>query len=418
MSVPASPDFQVLVIGASFAGLLAAAAAAQAGARVTVFERDHLSDTPDLRPGVPQGEQPHVLLQRGLQAFESLLPGVERDLLAVGGVKINTGQMPWLSAYGWFPVDAPSYEIMSLTRPLLELVIRRRVLADERIDLRDGARVRSVGRAGQQWEIRCLDGSAALGDLVVDASGRSSRLPHWLDELGVVLPEPATVEAKLGYAARRYRAPAPVTFRSGVMIAASQDTDAGAVVLPVENREWLVCAAGYGSKRPSRDAANLDTFLRKLRDPVIAELAAVLQPVGDVAIYRQTGNRRHPYGNTRNWPMGLLVVGDALCAFNPIYGQGITVAACQAELLRAQLRGRLSPDTPLSAAVTRRIQRWLHDITDLPWAVATGEDLRYEAATPSPAGCNVSVPFGPGGWFGSPLGETRSAGTRSPGCTT
>ena len=385
MSVSASPGGQVIVVGASFAGLLAAAAAAQAGARVIVFERDRLSDTPDPRPGVPQGLQPHVLLHRGLRALESLLPGVERDLLAAGGVKIDTGRMPWLSAFGWFPADAPSYEIVSMSRPLLELVIRRRVLADERIDLRDGARVRSLGRAGPRWEIRCADGSEAFGDLVVDASGRSSRLRHWLDELGVAVPEPATVEASLGYAARRYRAPAPVPLRSGVVIAASQDTEAGAIALPVENDEWLVCAAGYGTKRPSRDVAEFDPFLQGLRDPVIAELAAVLQPVGDVAVYRQTGNRRHGYGKTRNWPDGLLVVGDALCAFNPVYGQGITVAASQAELLRTQLRERLSAGLPLTAADTRRIQRRLRDLTDLPWGVATGEDVRYESCDVEPS---------------------------------
>jgi 2-polyprenyl-6-methoxyphenol hydroxylase-like FAD-dependent oxidoreductase len=384
MSVSTSLGVRILVIGASFAGLLAAAAAAQTGARVTVFERDRLGDAPDPRPGVPQGEQPHILLHRGLRALESLLPGVERDLLAVGGVKINTGRMPWLSPYGWFPVDPPSYEIVSLTRPLLELVIRRRVLADENIDLRQGARVWSLARAGQRWEAQCADGSAAVADLVIDASGRSSRLRRWLGELGVAVPEPAMVDARLGYAVRRYRAPAPVPLRSGVVIAASPDTEAGALVLPVENEEWLVGAVGYGSKRPSRDPAKLDTYLRKLRDPVVAELAAVLEPVGDVAVYRQTGNRRHAYGHTRSWPVGLLVVGDALCAFNPVYGQGITVAACQAELLRAQLRERLSPGMPLSAADTRRIQRRLHDVTDLPWAVATGEDLRYRSCDAEP----------------------------------
>ncbi len=386
MSESTSPGVQVLVIGASFAGLLAAAAAAQAGARVTLCERDHLSDSPDPRTGVPQGDQPHVLLHRGLRALESLLPGVERDLLAAGGVKINTGRMPWLSRYGWFPVDAPSFEIVSLTRPLLELVIRHRVLADQRIDLRQGARVRSLARKGHRWEISCADGSTAFADLVVDASGRSSRLRQWLDELGVAVPEPATVDARLGYAARRYRASAPVPLRSGVVIAASPDTQTGALVLPVENQEWLLSAAGYGSKRPSRDVAEFDTFLQNLRDPIIAELAAVLEPVGDVAVYRQTGNRRHAYGSNRNWPASLLVVGDALCAFNPVYGQGITVAACQAELLRAQLRESLSSGRPMTGADTRRVQRRVSDLTNLPWAVATGEDVRYASCDAKPTG--------------------------------
>jgi 2-polyprenyl-6-methoxyphenol hydroxylase-like FAD-dependent oxidoreductase len=238
---------------------------------------------------------------------------------------------------------------------------------------------------GKRWEIQSADGSAASADVVVDASGRGSRLRHWLDELGVPVAEPGVVEAKLGYASRRYRSAAPLPLRAGVVIAATPETESGALALPVENGEWLLVGAGYGSKRPSRDAAKLEDDLRAMRDPVIAELAAVLEPIGDVAVYRQTGNRRHAYGASRTWPDGLLVVGDALCAFNPVYGQGITVAACQAELLRAQLKQLLTPGRTLSVADTRRIQRRLHDVTDLPWAVATGEDMRYPSCEAEPS---------------------------------
>jgi flavin-dependent dehydrogenase len=380
-----APVVEVVVIGAGFAGLFAAAAAAQAGAKVTLLERGQLRDNAGPRPGVPQAELPHVFLHRGLLAASALLPGLERDLLAAGGVKIDSGRMPWLSPYGWFPVETPSFEFVSMTRSLLELVIRRRVLEDERIELGQGVRVRGLHRAGQRWQVSDANGSTFLADVVVDASGRSSRLPQWLDELGVPVPDPATVEAKLGYAARRYRAPTTVPLHTCVVIAATPETEAGALALPVENGDWLVGAAGYGSKRPTRDAAMFDSYLRRLRDPAIADLAASLEPVGDVTIYRRTGNRRHAYGTARNWPPGLLVLGDALCAFNPVYGQGITVAACQAELLRSELRKRLSTGMPLTAGDTLAVQRRLHDLTDLPWAVATGEDLWYRSCDAKPS---------------------------------
>jgi len=137
-------------------------------------------------------------------------------------------------------------------------------------------------------------------------------------------------------------------------------------VLSIEDDGWLVCAGGYGERRPGRSNEEFEDYLTQLRDPLIAEIAAHLEPDGDVAIHRQTANRRYDYGAGPDWPAGLLVVGDAMCAFNPIYGQGITVAAMQAELLR----------TTLATSPTRQIQRKLSAVVDLPWSVATSEDLR------------------------------------------
>jgi hypothetical protein len=123
---------------------------------------------------------------------------------------------------------------------------------------------------------------------------------------------------------------------------------------------------------------HLVDFLGSLRDPVLAELVAGLEPVGEPAVHRQTGNHRHGYGRRRDWPAGLLVVGDALCAFNPLYGQGITVAAIQAGLLADALRRRRGWDT-------RRVQRRFRDVTELPWTIATGEDRRHLGTSgPSP----------------------------------
>jgi 2-polyprenyl-6-methoxyphenol hydroxylase-like FAD-dependent oxidoreductase len=358
----------VVVIGASFAGLFAAAAAAKAGRQVTVLERDRLPTEAAPRPGVPQSEQPHVLLRRGFLATESLLPGLQQDLLDHGGIRFNTGQMPWLSEYGWMPITELSYEITSLSRPLVELLVRKRVRALPGLTLREEARVSSLNRAGDLWEVHCQDGSLVRANVVIDASGRGSRLPHWLAALGLDVAEPSVVEAKLGYACRPYRGSAPL--RTGIVVAATPETMAGALVLPVEDGRWLVCGAGYGERRPGREIEEFEAFLATIRDPVFAQLISTLEPMGGVAIHRQTANRRFAYGESRNWPSGLLVVGDAFCAFNPIYGQGITVAACQAELLAAEL------PKVTDARSTRRLQRRLGAVADLPWSVATSEDLR------------------------------------------
>lgn len=209
----------------------------------------------------------------------------------------------------------------------------------------------------------------AAADLLIDASGRSSRLPHWLGELGLTVPPEVVVDSRLGYASRRYRGTLPL--ETGAVIYATATAPTGALILPIEDGDWMVCAAGYGDLRPSRENEAFEPFLDDVRDPVVADIARHLAPRTDVAIHRQTANRRLAYGSSPDWPAGLLVVGDAMCAFNPIYGQGITVAASQAELLRPAL-ARFDG----SARATRRLQRRLAAATNLPWSVSTGEDLR------------------------------------------
>ena len=353
-----------VVIGASFAGLLAAAAAVRAGYRVTVLERDLLPAGPEPRNGVPQSEQAHILLHRGLLAIESLLPGIEADLLAHGGAQFNTGEILWFGEHGWMPQRPWSYEIISLSRPLLESVVRERVSALPGLTITQGVRVSGLRRADRGWQVLDHDEVVATGALVIDASGRTSRLPHWLDDLGLTAPEPAVIDAVLGYATRRYRGTLPID--TGAVVPATPDHPAGALVLRIEDDGWLVCAGGCGDQRPGRTNEEFEHYLTQLRDPLIAEIVANLEPDGDVAIHRQTANRRLDYGSAPDWPAGLLVVGDAMCAFNPIYGQGITVAALQAELLR----------TALVTSPSRQIQRKLSALVDLPWSVATSEDLR------------------------------------------
>jgi flavin-dependent dehydrogenase len=372
----------VVIIGASLAGLFAAAAAATAGARTMIIERDVLPDQPVPRKGVPQGRQPHVLLHRGLLAAEELVPGIRGDLLSHGAVPIDTGTIAWLGEYGWLPTWIPAYQTVSATRPLLEHLVRQLVCDLDGVTIREGVRATDLRRNARHWQVVCEEATVVQADLVIDASGRGSRLPHWLGELGIPVTEPLTIDAHLGYACRTYRCIGKPPIDIAVVIAATPQTGRGALAIPVEDGQWLIIAGGYGDRRPSRVVEEFDEFLATLPDPAIFDLTRHLEPVSDIAIHRQTGNRRNRYGKSRAWPAGLLAVGDAYCAFNPVYGQGITVAACQALLIRDALKHDRTPagHGPME---TRRLQRRIGAAADLPWSVATTEDLRHPSSTGS-----------------------------------
>jgi len=373
---------EVVIIGASLAGLFAAAAAAAAGAQVMIIERDVLPNGPVPRKGVPQGRQPHVLLHRGLLAAEELLPDIRQDLLSHGAVRFDTGTMAWLDEYGWSPTWIPAYETVSATRPLLEHLVRERVRSLAGVTVHEGVRVAELRRSARHWQVVCEDATTVEADLVIDASGRGSRLPHWLTELGIPPAEPLTVDARLGYACRTYRLVGEPPLDTAVVIAATPQTGRGALAIPVEDGNWLVTAVGYGDRRPSRNIEEFDEFLASLPDPAIADLTRHLEPVSRIAIHRQTGNRRNRYGQSRSWPAGLLAVGDAYCAFNPVYGQGFTVAARQALLIRDALMSDRTP-TGRGPMQTRRLQRRIGATADLPWSVATSEDLRHPSSSGS-----------------------------------
>lgn len=386
MDPRAGPAGTVAVLGGSLAGLFAAAAAARAGRDVVVLERDPEPQGVEARSGVPQARQPHALLYRGLLALEELLPGVREELVEAGAVPLDTGDLAWLGELGWSPIGTPAFEVVSATRPLLEHVVRRRVAALPGVDVRYGRRVDGLARTGTGWlvQTRAAKSEDAArepvpAEIVVDASGRSSRLVEWLPPLGVGVPRRDVVDARVGYAARLYTREPSAAGVPGIVLLATPDRPRGAVALPVEGDRWLVGAVGFGDARPPRDVPGFEAFLTTLRDPAIADLVRRCEAVSDVAVHRQTANQRLRYERVRGWPDGLLVLGDALCSFDPIYGQGITVAALEALLLRAALAD------PGRSKVTAGLQRAFASVTRLPWAIATGEDVRYPSSGREPS---------------------------------
>lgn len=371
----------VAIIGASLSGLFAAAAAASAGCQVILLDRDDLDENTLAHPGVPQGRQPHIYLLRGLQAAEDLLPGLHRDLRTAGAVELDTTRLALLSEQGWVPTRSSDLIGLAMSRPLFERVVRQRVLGLPAVALLPGRSATGLRRPGgpdRLWRLLTAGGEVSA-DIVVDASGRGSRLPTWLPSLGVTAPATDEVDARIGYAVREFADGPDLDGVAGIGISSTPETGRGGLVLPIEGGHWTVVATGAGDRRPPRDVDGFTAALRAQRDPALADFADRATPVGDVLIYRRNGNRRHRYERCRDWPAGLVAVGDSFVSFNPVYGQGITVAALDALVLRAAFAHL--PGRSLDRRRTRRLMRRLAGVAALPWAIAVGADLRQPTST-------------------------------------
>ncbi|MBG0855508.1 FAD-dependent monooxygenase [Streptomyces spinoverrucosus] len=379
-----------VVLGGSLAGLLAARALAEVADRVTVIERDVLPTGPAPRKGLPQARHVHQLWSGGVRALEQLLPGVTESLLDAGAHRQRvTTDMVVLSAQGWFRRWAESHFMLLCSRDLLDATVRARVLAHPRIELADGTEALALlgtDAAVTGVRVRHADGAerTLTADLVVDATGRGSHTPRRLTELGLPEPERREVDSGLAYASRMYRAPDAA--RDGFPVVNIQpdprsgQPGGGGVLLPIEDGRWLVTLYGPRDAEPSTDPADFERYARaELRHPILAELLGQAEPLGEPAFTRTTVNRRHYYERMTVWPEGLVVLGDALAAFNPVYGHGMSVAAQSAVALRDAVRrhGWGSP------ALARRAQRAVARPVGAAWELAIGQDVFYPGATQS-----------------------------------
>ena len=374
------------VIGGGMAGILAAQALGDHFAEVTVVERDQLPDQPNFRTGVPQARHLHTFWAGGLRAVEQLLPGIEADLIAAGACPVRfPTDMRWLTPSDrWMGRFPATQRLASASRILIEWVVRRRVEQTPGIKFITGHEVRSL-RLNRQGDVTGLTMRARRGDastvelpadLVVDASGRGSALPDWLEALDRRRPRESTVDAFLGYASRTYAV--PDDFRAdwkGTYIQAAPPRECrGGIIMPIEGNRWIVTLLGGGRDYPPTDDAGFLEFARSLRSSALYDVIAEAEPTSPVWGYRHTSNHRRHYERLPDMPGRLLVVGDSLCSFNPLYGQGMTVAALQAQTLTAFLRRYWPGDLP---ALAGPAQRAVAKCTTGAWLVATGSDLRY-----------------------------------------
>jgi 2-polyprenyl-6-methoxyphenol hydroxylase-like FAD-dependent oxidoreductase len=387
-----------VVIGASIAGLLAAAALSGACPRVTLFERDTLPAEPGPRRGVPQTRQLHALQARGVQALDELLPGLRDELVAAGGVLADMqGDIHWYLDDYLLKTARTGLEGIGISRPLLEWLIRSRVAALPGVTITDATDVAGLVTAddhvtGVTVRAARTPGAAEetiAADLVIDAAGAGSRTPVWLPELGLDASRTTRVRAGVTYVTRMYRRnQKQLDGRFGSLVTPYPGRPFGGAVLRQEGERWVVLLAGMVGTEPPLDEDGMIAFADQF---ACGDIAAVLResaPLTEPLKYTYPESARNHYEKLGGRPGGLLVIGDAYCGFNPIYGQGITIAALEALILRRLLgatedsategRGTEGRGTQgSSAGLARAYFQAAGKLVDEAWETSASSDLRF-----------------------------------------
>lgn len=377
---------RAIVIGGGIAGLLAARVLSGFYNEVLIVERDDFPDKPENRPGTPQDFQPHRLTARGILILGRFFPGYNEELLAHGAPSALNKLNHMINPYGSVVMLNEENEA-TFSRALLEWVLRKRVQAipnvhfickKEVIRLLSstdhhtitGIQVRDRGTAERQEQ-------TITANLVIDTSGRFSKIVRWLTELGYDVPKPEMLKVSLGYSTRHYRIPPHLEEKWNVIHLAGdpvKETNAGVFSI-IENHKAEMILWNIGGRYPSTNPEQYEREIAQLASPLFAEVQKELEPIAAPRGYRFTELIRQHFEQMKRWPSGLLVMGDAFCHFDPIYGQGMTVAAIEAEILEASLRDQHNHPMPeFELSVLKKMQDsiepawWLNGVSDLRWS--------------------------------------------------
>lgn len=377
-----------VVLGGSMAGLLGARVLLNHFARVTLVERDALPGEPAHRRGVPQSKHTHGLLAAGSRTLEGLFPGLTRELVTRGALPCdNARDIQWVFEGKALAQATSGIDGLMLSRPLLEDAVRARVLALPGVVRRDGCQVVdlvSSGSRGRVDGVVLATGETLAADLVVDATGRGSRAVEWLRGLGYDAPLEERVEVGLTYTTRHFRrAAADLDGELGAIVPPTPIGKRGGVMIAQEDGRWTVTLIAHFVPGAPMDLDGFRAFTATLPSPAIHDVVATAAPLGDATTAKFPASVRRRFERLTRVPEGFVVMGDAICSFNPIYGQGMSVAALEAMALDDVLRaGR--------TAVGRRFFAAAAPIVDTPWTTAVGNDLRMpEAVGPRSAAQRV-----------------------------
>lgn len=394
-----------VVIGAGMGGLTAACALADHFEQVSVLERDSLDASTSQRAGTPQARHAHALLAGGMKALAELFPQIEADLQRAGAVPLRGGLDLRVERPGFdpFPMRNLGMLTYSLSRPAIELTLRQRVQRLSNVTLRSSCRVLDLvaGADGASVTgVRCEDAGAPArrlpADLVIDASGRGAPTLGWFEAMGRSAPPETVIGVDIGYASAIFEIPdgADADWKGVMTFPRAPQSSCGALMLPVEGRRWIVSLGGRGSEKPAGDDAGFLDFARRLRTPTIHDAIRDARRVDDIARFVFAHSLRRHFEQVTAFPRGLLPFGDAVCQFNPVYGQGMSVAAQEAVLLRRVLAESVGAGDPL-AALAPAFFGGVHELLDTPWAMAAVPDFVFPATTgPRPPDLERDLRFG------------------------
>lgn len=376
-----------VVVGSGMAGLMAGRALSEHFERVTVLERDAPPDGSAPRSGVPQGWHFHALLPGGLQVLDELLPGMKDDLQAAGSLR------PAPHEFYFFRPEGKSYALATYlpeprpddgerpvyvqTRGLLEGCVRRRIAALSNVELRYRSRVQDViADAGRVTGVQLEDGTALAADLVVDAMGRGGRTLQWLERLGFERPTENVVHCDFAYTSMFVKPHTHDAFQDVGFFVLSHPSKRGASLVRVEDGSWLVSIAGRFGDYPPHDLAGFNQYVASIAQPLLNELLAQATPISDPAPYRFKQSVRRRFDQLTRFPEGLLPIGDAVCHYNPLYGQGMSAACRQGLALARVLHDRASLH-----GLWRDFLPEAYRETRAPWLFAALADFRDPRCT-------------------------------------
>jgi 2-polyprenyl-6-methoxyphenol hydroxylase-like FAD-dependent oxidoreductase len=372
-----------VVIGAGMAGLAAAQAISRHFRQVTVIERDVLPVEAAPRIGTPQCRHAHILLAGGLKALQTLFPGFEKDLAEAGAVKVRMGKDLRFERPGFdpFPARDLGIDVFSMSRPLLEAVTRGRVQQSPNIDIRMRSRVSRLVASRGATRIEAVgyeseDGGAVTleADLVVEASGRGGLTLQLLEELSMQKPDETEIGMDQAYASTIVeRRDHNADWLGNVILPSAPATSRGAFLFPIEKQRWLLSVGGNHDDTPPGDPVGFMDFVRSLRTPTIYDAVRDARQLTDIVRFKLPCSTRRHFERLESFPAGLLVTGDALCRFNPVFGQGMSVAVQEAVILDRLL----AADVPMER-MAREFFAAIQDTIATPWGVAVN-DFVYPA---------------------------------------
>jgi 2-polyprenyl-6-methoxyphenol hydroxylase-like FAD-dependent oxidoreductase len=394
---------QAVVIGAGMAGLTAAGALADRFDQVVVLERDTLPSEPAHRAGTPQARHVHALLLSGQRALSELFPGFEQDLARAGAVPLRAGLDVRIERQGYhpFPQRDLGWISYAVSRPTIERAVRARVEGRANTTLRQRCRVQEVlaspdGEAvtGVRYDNEDGASETIAADLVVDASGRGALTLALLQSIGRPLPEETSIGIDLGYATCVFAIPddAPADWKGVMTFGQAPHDSRGGLMLPLEGNRWMATIGGRHGDVPSGDAEGFLTYASALRTPTIYNAISRARRLNGIARYGFPESVRRHFERLDVFPRGLLPIGDAICRFNPVYGQGMSVAALEACLLRSLLErlGDGDPIAGLAPAFFAEVQA----LIETPWSVAILDFVFPDTRGQRPADFETTLRFG------------------------
>ena len=379
---------KAIIIGGGIAGLLAARVLSSHFKQVIVLEKDVYPEKALPRNGIPQSHHTHILLMKGKQILTELFPDLESVLISKGAHKVDLlADVKYHLATGSAMRLKSGMYTIACTRQLLEnSIIGELLIQCQNVKIMDNTRVTSLTKCKNGNRILGVNtlSNNALSDfygahLIVDATGRRSETVQWLEKIGFGKPPELKINSWIGYATQKYKMPTDLNldWKSLIVLTNPPVNPRMAVIYPVEGDNIIMVGLlGIGKTYPPTDKVGFMEFAKQIGVSEVKEIIEKSTPVSSIFGYREVGSRKYLFDGMKKWPDNFIALGDSVCSFNPMYGQGITVAAMCAKILKNHLEKNIKTNYPLKKGFGQRFQRNVAKVNSFPWLLGTSEDLR------------------------------------------